>query len=222
MSYAARIRRSLRGCRPKLSFGLDLFEEGYCLDLFGFLIALPFLDRFAYDPEEIMDRWGVYYFERAIVFCWKSKSKSFYMPWSYVHISHDVLRPDGTWVPYVGCYETGSPIKNTSGLVVFEGGKEPDGRAIWESPYRYTLRSGEVQVRTATVYVDRMQCRQKWLKWTSWFAMNRQSIDVHFSDEIGERTGSWKGGVVGCGCTMLPGETALDTLRRMERERVFG
>ena len=37
----------------------------------------------------------------------------------------------------------------------------------------------------------------------------------------GERNGSWKGGVLGCGWDMLKGETPLDTLRRMERERRF-
>ncbi len=33
--------------------------------------------------------------------------------------------------------------------------------------------------------------------------------------------GSWKGGVLGCGYEMKPGETPKQTLRRMERERVF-
>ena len=49
----------------------------------------------------------------------------------------------------------------------------------------------------------------------------RKSINVQFSDETGERTGSWKGGTIGCGYDMLPGETAEQTLRRMEKEREF-
>ena len=45
-SYRQRITRSLEGCRFKLSLGLLMFEDGFSLDLFGFLIALPFLDRY--------------------------------------------------------------------------------------------------------------------------------------------------------------------------------
>lgn len=84
-------------------------------------------------------------------------------------------------------------------------------------PYRYTMKSGEVQEREATIYKE----SRKW--WRPWipFKLYRESINIDFSDEVGERTGSWKGGVVGCGYDMKDGETPLDTLRRMEQERVF-
>lgn len=86
--------------------------------------------------------------------------------------------------------------------------------------YQYELKSGEIQNRTATVYVDRMTWRARW-----WPIIPRQhtrtSINVSFSDEVGEGTGSWKGGCTGCGYEMLPGETPEQTLRRMERERKF-
>jgi hypothetical protein len=49
----------------------------------------------------------------------------------------------------------------------------------------------------------------------------RTSIEVGFDDEVGERTGSWKGGTIGCGYDMLPDESAVQCLRRMERERKF-
>lgn len=200
-----RIRRSLRGCRFNRSLRLCLFEEGFCLDLFGFLIALPFLDRYRYEPHEIMESWGVYYHERSVWFCWGRNLKSFDMPWSLEHIRHEVMRPDGTWVPFVGSYED----------------KEPDGRWTGVFPYFYILRSGEVQNRTATVYVERIEWRQRWLKWCPLFALRRQSIDVSFNDEVGERSGSWKGGTIGCGYDMKRGETAEQTLRRMELERKF-
>lgn len=206
LTAAHRIRLSLRGCRPQLSIRLSLFEEEFCLDFFGLLIALPFLDRYRYEPHEIMESWGVYYFERAIWFTWGDNCKSISMPWSYRHIKHEVMRPDGSWVPYVGCYEKD---------------KEPDGR--WESthPYRYVLRSIEVQERAATIYVERMEWRQRWLKWCPLFARKRQAINVTFSDEVGERTGSWKGGTIGCGYELRKGESPLSCLRRMEQEREF-
>jgi len=55
----------------------------------------------------------------------------------------------------------------------------------------------------------------------SLFALKKQSIDVSFSGEVGERSGSWKGGTIACGYTMLPDESAENTLRRMERDRKF-
>ena len=90
-----------------------------------------------------------------------------------------------------------------------------------QEDYTYTLKSGEVQKRKATYYVERMEWRWRWLKWSPWPKMVRDSISVDFSDEVGEGSGSWKGGCTGCGYDMKPGETGLQTLRRMEREREF-
>lgn len=217
-AYVARLRRSLRGCRPKLSFGLCLFEEGYSLDLFGLFIPLAFLDRLAREPNEMMERWGFTYFMRAIQCSWGCKCKCISMPWDLDHIKHEVRRPDGSWVPYVGSWEVAQPIKNTDGMVVIGGGKEPDGREAFTFDYTYILKSGEVQHRIATIYVERREWRQKWLKWCPLFAKKRKSIDVSFNDEVGERTGSWKGGVMGTGYEMRKGETPEATLRRMECE----
>lgn len=83
--------------------------------------------------------------------------------------------------------------------------------------YRYVLRSGEVQERIATIKAERRLWTRPWFPW------KRESycIDVEFNGEVGERTGSWKGGTIGCGYEMLEGETPLTTLRRMEQERKF-
>jgi hypothetical protein len=71
------------------------------------------------------------------------------------------------------------------------------------------------------IYVEEREWRPKWLKWTSLFNTVNRSIDIHFSKECGKRKGSWKGGTTGCGYIMLPKETALDCLKRMEIERQF-
>ena len=210
MSYYSRIKRSLRGCRPRLSLGLDLFGGDYngyyCLDLFGYLIDLPFLDRFAYHPEEIMDKWGFYVMERSIWFWWKDKKAVFYFPWDLEHLKCEVMRPDGTWVKESNKWDKDHV---------------PDGR--WEAtyPYTYTLKNGEVQHRQATIHVERREWRWRWFMWCPLTALVRKSIDIRFDDEVGERTGSWKGGCIGTGYTMKKGETPEQCLRRMERERVF-
>lgn len=83
--------------------------------------------------------------------------------------------------------------------------------------YAYTLRNGEVQKRKATITSERRTWTRFWLP----FKRVNTSIEVTFSDEVGERSGSWKGGVIGCGYEMKRGETPLQTLRRMEVERRF-
>lgn len=86
-----------------------------------------------------------------------------------------------------------------------------------QHPYRYVLRSGEVQERTATIRPERRIWTRAWLPWKR----ESRSIDIEFSEEVGERSGSWKGGCIGCGYEMRTGETPLQTLRRMEQERKF-
>lgn len=84
-------------------------------------------------------------------------------------------------------------------------------------PYTYRLRSGEAQERIATIKPERRLWTRFWLP----FRRESRYIDIDFNNEVGERSGSWKGGVMGCSFDMLPGETPLQTLRRMERERRF-
>lgn len=86
--------------------------------------------------------------------------------------------------------------------------------------YKYTLKNGEVQHRKATVFVERRTWRMRWWPLLP-FKKVSTSIDVAFDSEVGDRSGSWKGGCTGCGYEMKHGETPLECLRRMERERTF-
>mgnify|MGYP000896903959 FL=1 len=84
-----------------------------------------------------------------------------------------------------------------------------------EHDYTYVLRSGEVQKRKARITVEHREWTRPWLPWRR----VSDAIWVDFDGEVGERAGSWKGGTTGCGYEMAPGETPLETLRRMEGER---
>lgn len=86
-----------------------------------------------------------------------------------------------------------------------------------EYPYKYTLHSGEVQKRIARIREERRIWTRPWIPWKS----ESRYIEVEFNKEVGEGTGSWKGGVLGCSYEMLKDETPLDALRRMELERKF-
>jgi len=83
--------------------------------------------------------------------------------------------------------------------------------------YTYVLKSGEVQKRKATIKAEKRTWTRVWIP----SKLVVQSIEIEFNNEVGERTGSWKGGCTGCGYEMLDGESPLQTLRRMEKERKF-
>jgi hypothetical protein len=70
-------------------------------------------------------------------------------------------------------------------------------------------------------WVEELEWRPKWLRWTKRFAKVRRFIEVEFSEEMGPRKGSWKGGTIGCGFNMLPGEHPTETILRMQKEYKF-
>ena len=200
-----------------LALGLSSFEEHFSLNIHliypNLYITLPFLNRWHSEPEDMMDRWG-FSIDRdgfaSIHLNWGNKTKILHFPWNYEHHRTSHMFGGGTW------------YTEPKGKSYFENMEAVQGKKwIADYPYTYILKSGDHQKRTATVTVIEMEWRQKWLKWTKMFAKVRRSIDVQFDDEVGERSGSWKGGTLGCGYTMQPKDTPLDTLRRMERERKF-
>ena len=84
--------------------------------------------------------------------------------------------------------------------------------------YTYTLKNGDIQKRTAKVYVERMTWGWFWFP----FIKNvRTSICFTFNEEVGEGTGSYKGGCISTGYDMLPGESVEQCFRRMEKNFKF-
>ncbi len=132
------------------------------------------------------------------------------MPWKFDWVRTSNLRKDGTWEN-----ETKENRKN------FWDNKWK--KVIWQKtyPYTYSLISGEVQEISATIKVVEREWRLYWFKWLSFPRKIQKTIDIEFNREVGEKTGSWKGGTTGCGYNLLPNETPLKCLRRMEKERKF-
>lgn len=214
------ITRKIRTKSKGWGFALYYFEKGLSLLFWKWFIPLPIKPW--RELRDVCESWGVKYssYENALMFYWgtvpdkhypsqgRSRYKLFWMPWDWGScVEHDVLNEAGQFVP---------EKRN-------EKYEAADGRKTESFPYVYN-NGGEIQNVTATVYVDRMEWR--------WRITHRlpfkigpkkvsTSICVSFSEAIGAGVHTWKGGTTGCGYEMLPGETALQTLRRMERERVF-
>ncbi|UWQ30249.1 hypothetical protein [Leisingera sp. M523] len=181
-------------------------------------LRLPFLPRRA-PKDDMLDRWGFSLdidSGSSLHLNWGACTKIVHMPWALEFYRRSVLAKDGAWLHDMASARLGG-LKDWQ---TFRDQVEANGHKETH-PYTYTLRNGTVQERTATITVEEWEHRRRWLMWCPWFAKIRKSIDVRFSGEVGERSGSWKGGTIGCGYDMQPGESPLDTLRRMERERAF-
>jgi len=153
---------------------------------------------------------------------WGARCRIWELPFvNWIHVRTEVRRPDGSWAPFVGSWEEKGAFGDKTTDWRGEPLKDPDGRERLTFPYRYELRGGDVQTVNAEVSARRDIRRRKWLTWTRFAEWTDNSIDVNFDNEVGERAGSWKGGCLGCGWTMLPGETMESALRRMETERKF-
>lgn len=179
-----------------------------------FYIDIPFI-KSKYDECD-PPRYGFYFysvdnwFPDSFVICLGKKTKFYYLPWCYDWYRTSIMMSDESWV-----HETKKDRKDFYK-------KEWDNNR-WKAirPYVYTTKKGDIQLRNATIKVDEREWRPKWFMWTKLFSKVKRSIDVEFDGEIGERVGSWKGGTLGCGYTLMKGETPYQCLRRMESEREF-
>lgn len=156
-------------------------------------------------PWEPMDgpRWGISA-SREFGFClyWNHRRKSFGWPWHWHTLAFETRLENGDWRDL--------DWQQKQSLAHRE-----------QHPYTYKLRSGKIQNRIATITHRRHILTWKAFRRIGWPRWIKESIDIEFNDEVGERTGSWKGGCIGCGYDLKKGETLEQALRRMERERVF-
>lgn len=145
---------------------------------------------------------------------WGAKLRILSMPWGWNKRRDDYRREylgkDGLWhdhrrFPY-------------EWVAAEDRGPEP---VTISKPYPYLTKYGEFQGDiTATAGMERTHVVYRIFG----FPVSRvikYSIDVKFDKEVGSERGSWKGGAVGTGFDMKPGETIEQALNRMRRERSF-
>jgi hypothetical protein len=193
-----------------------------CLGWPNIFIKLPLPRR--KPKDNMMDQWGIAASTDSwseIMLHWGEHTKIIHAPWSPTFYRHSILAQDGrSWITEL----SGHRIPRDE---VALGEAQTDWfffsylpRWKKELPYRYVLRSGEVQNCIATIGVEEREWRWRWFPWLPLGKVTR-AIDVTFSAEVGERADSWKGGCTGCGYDLRHDETPEECLARMERERKF-
>jgi len=223
--------RRARHCAAEISFGEGDGDDGIQLSLgipylFGFYFGVDGIKRYAKSFDL-----GVRIHDGAIwlhTFSysdewnrsdpWWRQGLTWHFPWDLKWYSTEILYFDGAKIASVECKQVSGKMRDWQ--TEHAERKAAEQRVSETHDYQYTLKSGEVQHRKATIVPERMTWRARWFPLLP-ITRTRTSIHVEFDKEVGEETGSWKGGVTGCGTDLLPNETPLQALRRMERDRKF-
>lgn len=136
-----------------------------------------------------------------------------FLPWTqWRHVRHSLYDLNGNFV-----------------VTIPEKGNWSDHRELVAGcPTRtFEFRDFDGEALTAKTRIEEREWRhgEGWFKWLSRFRkpMIQRSMDIEFSGETGERKGSWKGGTMGTGIEMLPGELHESAFHRYcaEHEMTF-
>lgn len=89
-------------------------------------------------------------------------------------------------------------------------------KTIPKAVFRFRDYDGEEIEATTHIEEREWKFGEGWFKWLSLFRAPRvrRSLDIHFSKEVGPEKGSWKGGTMGHGIEMRPGELHADAFSR--------
>jgi hypothetical protein len=132
-----------------------------------------------------------------------TKNWGCFLPWTqWRQVAHRVFNPDGSLnrdvegLPWPERMEVLRELPRAGFLI-----EDFDGERI-----------------TASVYAEEREHRlgTGWFRWLGYLRTMRvrRALDIRFSSELGRDKGSWKGGTLGHGIEMLPGETAEQAMRR--------
>lgn len=127
-----------------------------------------------------------------------NKNKVFFLPWrNWRHVRYSLYDKKGKhfWTEHDGdktAWDAKQAVKHALSKVYFQI-EDYDGAII-----------------DVTTYIEEREWRlgTGLFSWLSLFKSPkvRRSLDIEFSAEVGKEKGSWKGGVLGHGIEMLPGE----------------
>lgn len=141
--------------------------------------------------------------------CWPGdKTKCFFWPWKELRcVRHTILNDGG--IPQISC-----PLDERGETDIFELG----GIRKKVKPFKFLFNDFDGEEIIASCLIEEREYRRgsRRFKWLGWITpkMVVKDLEIHFNKEVGRQKGSWKGGTVGHGIEMFPGETALDAFER--------
>lgn len=133
-----------------------------------------------------------------------TKSWSKHLPWKqWNHVRLSIYAPDGT---HFATEKRGKDFRDWFDLV----------EQCPKQHFGFEDYDGEMIVATCHIEEREWHKGEGWFKWLKHFSIPkiRRSLDLKFSAEVGPEKGSWKGGTVGHGIDMLPGESPKAAFQR--------
>ena len=150
----------------------------------------------------------------------KSSAKCIMMPWALEFYRHSILLRDGSWWTML---EKDRRKAVKAGIDTYQDRRyylDNDDEEIHKisRPFRYVTKGGEVQETKATAFMEEREWRPRWMQWTKLLNHVETCLDIQFADQMGNQRGTWKGGVLGCGCEVTREERDnLDLVSPLER-----
>lgn len=133
-----------------------------------------------------------------------TKSKCYFLPWKqWRHVRH-------SFYDLAGAHWWTEPRPCPWDVMDAQRSKCPTARFLIED------YDGARIVATTRIEEREWRFGDKWCSWLSLFRRPkvRRSLDISFDKEVGTEKGSWKGGLMGTGIDMLPGELHEAAFRR--------
>jgi hypothetical protein len=135
-----------------------------------------------------------------------------HLPWTqWRHVRHSFYGLSGEHV---------ATLPDTGKSYLGDPGRWDRARAIADATpaVSFAFRDFDGEELIATTKIEEREWRfgTGWFRWLSLFRRPkiRRSLDIRFSGETGRRKGSWKGGTIGHGIDMEPGELHEGAFRR--------
>ena len=136
-------------------------------------------------------------------------SKVFWWPWQLTIVRHDLLFPDGDvyWrnqypkkdSKHLHWYEVfDKDVKSTDG---------PEAEVAKFIDLTHYTKDGRKQVAHIRLTGEEREWRPTCTRWLPFFKHTRRVVDCSSDVEIGEKAGSWKGGMMGWSCEWRHGES---------------
>ena len=199
-------------CIPRVKLMIGIWKFFLTIKLFKFK---PYQSVF---EKSYTHRYGITFFERQIHFHW-DETKVINLPWHWEIVRHDLLLPGGS-VYYSNRYPLKKKQQSFYWYEVLEGKRSPYpeyGVSVKAAEYIdiiHTLKNGTVQKAKIRLAGEEREWRWKWLRWLPWPRFIRRTVDCSSDIELGERSGSWKGGMMGWSCEWRKNETMEDAFWR--------
>lgn len=145
------------------------------------------------------------------------KSKMYWYPWHPHLIRHDLLKPDGS------LYHRNHSSKVRDSVYwyqVLDKLKQQFPNQEIDSPLTETVKithitsSGSKQHATITLTGEEREWRPKWTRYLPFNKHTQRTVNCSSDIELGEKAGSWKGGLMGWSCEWRHGESMTDAFYR--------